>query len=42
MKIVREWTNKTQKEFREDVKKSNEDEKRLLEITSSRFYLIFN
>lgn len=24
MKIVREWTNKTQKEFREDVKKSNE------------------
>lgn len=42
MKIVREWTNKTQKEFREDVKKSNEDEKWLLEITSSRFYLIFN
>lgn len=24
MKIVREWTNKTQKEFGEDVKKSNE------------------
>ena len=35
MKIVREWTNKTPKEFGEDVKW-------LLEITSSHFYLIFN